>query len=120
MDAYQKHVGDSVKHAASYHTRPETHGTEDEPDGIEHASHTSGGYEYIDILHATIYLAMGIAGGYDSFKKALGRDAVLACFLLSFIGYCFIVNPRFVNYIYFIYHFDILPEITSQNFFVLR
>ena len=81
MDAFQEDVGDGVEHSAGYHARTEAHGTENKPNGIEHARHSTGGYEIIDVSHAAIYLGMGIAGGHDSFKEAFGRDAVFTCYL---------------------------------------
>ena len=81
MDAFQQDMGDGVEHSAGYHARSETHGTEDEPDSIEHARHSPGGHEIIDAIHAAIYLGMGIAGGHDSFKETLGGNAVFACYL---------------------------------------
>ena len=81
MDAFQQDMGDGVEHSAGYHARSETHGTEDEPDSIEHARHSPGGHEIIDAIHAAIYLSMGIAGGHDSFKETLDGNAGFACYL---------------------------------------
>ena len=81
MDAFQEDVGDGVEHSAGYHARTEAHGTENKPDGIEHARHSTGGYEIIDAVHAAIYLGMGIAGSHDSFKEILGGNAAFASYL---------------------------------------
>ena len=39
---------DTVDHAAGHHRSAEAHGTEDEPDGVEHARHTTGGDELVE------------------------------------------------------------------------
>ena len=39
---------DAVDHAAGHHRCPKAHGTEDQPDGVEHARHTTGGNEFVE------------------------------------------------------------------------
>ena len=48
VDKPHEEVGNAANHLAGRHHSAETHGADDEPDGIHHAPHTSGGYQCID------------------------------------------------------------------------
>ena len=51
---------------------------------LEHACHAAGCHKFIDVLHAAIYLSVGIAGSHDSLKEALGSDVVFASNLYQY------------------------------------
>ena len=81
VDALEEYLGDGMEHAARHHARTETHGAEDEPDGVEHTCHASGSYQLVDALQSAVYLGIGVAGGHDALEEALGGNLGLASYL---------------------------------------
>ncbi len=63
------HAGDTLNHSTGYHDCTETHGAEDEPDGIEHSRHAARRYQLVQLVIARVNRCRTIEGDGQSLDE---------------------------------------------------